>query len=64
MILTYLTTYNLKNLTNFQQDRYQTQHIRSPPYGVPLAYSRHVEDTVKNKTQKSTSRWFYYTVLL
>jgi hypothetical protein len=27
-----------------------------------LAYSKHVEDIVKNKTKKSASCWFYYMI--
>ena len=35
-------------------------HIRLPPDDEYLVYLKHVEDIVKNKTQKSASLWFYY----
>ena len=52
-IITILTTYNLNNLIRyFQHDTYQTMHVTIPPDYEQLAYSKHVEDVVKNRTQK------------
>ena len=43
-------------------DTYQTLHVRSPPDDDWLAYLKHVEVIVKNKTEKNASRWFCYII--
>ena len=52
MILTVLTMYILHNLIYFQHDTYQTLYIALPRDDEYLAYLKHLEDTVKNKTKK------------
>jgi hypothetical protein len=42
------------------EDTYQMLHITLPPNDEQLAYLKHVEDTVKNNTQKCISLVLLY----